>query len=209
MSTFFHVDSTWRDRTEFANPAFFITPLEVTKDFVTSDRTVVAVKQHNEMLITNMSHSIRLHQLVLPYNMGGTIGTTFSDITPFVYVSFRNVSGMMYSDKKLINTLNNGVNYDTGVSLKDAVFVAYFEKNQGNFSYYKCHMLQTYRMDLRNAFAFRVFTNTGKTIPIMTDTTPPTPLNPLAQVNALFEVVPYAREERYDNHFVPLYSDSN
>lgn len=218
MSTYFHIDSTWRDRTLYPNPAEFLIPIEVAKGWRTPNRTVQAVRPHNKMQVTNMSHSVRLLNLSIPFNFGGDIGTTFVDTNPFIYVTMQSTS--YYKDMKLINTIENGniVNEVldasgniTKVSLKDAIFVAYCDKLQGgdtsSWIQYKCNMIQTYRIDQQDAISFRVFGADGKTLTII-DTQPPTAINKARQVNALFELTPYVREEAYDNHFVTLYNSN-
>ncbi len=206
MSTHFHVDSTWRDRTTFPNPAEFIIPVEVANDWITTNRTVQAVRPHNKAQVTNIVHTIKLLNITIPFDFGGEVGTSFIDNHPFIYVAFQSTS--MYKDMKLINTLNSGRNAGNKVSLKDAVFVAYCDKTQGgatsSWIQYKCNMFQTYRINLKDALTFRIFTNDGKTLGIV-DTVPPESIDTAKQVNALFEVTPYVREDRYDNHFVTLY----
>ena len=218
MSTQFHVDSRWRDRanTDNANPAEFFIPKEVAEGWVTENRTVQAVRPHNKPQVTNMDYTIKLLNLTIPYNIGGAIGATIIDLAPFLYVSFQSTS--MYKDSKLINTLENGAVVNTTpdlsgtlvkTSLKDATFVVYCDKLQGQsgaiptWIQYKCGMFQTYRIDLKDGLKFRVFTADGKTVPIV-DATYPATISPSKQVNALFEVTPYVRDDRYDNHFVTL-----
>ncbi len=214
MSTYFHVDSRWRDRTVFDNPAEFLIPIEVSNGWRTVDRTVQAVRPHDKLQATNMVHTVKLLNLTLPFDFGGEVGTTFLDTHPFVYVTFQSTT--QYKDMKLINTLENGkiVNktLDSNgnlvtVSLKDAVFVAYCDKVQGTNDWiqYKCNMLQTYRINLKDSMNFRIFTVDGLTLAIVDDQ-PPTAADPAKQVNALFEVTPYIRDNEFSNHLVTLYN---
>ena len=217
MSTHIHIDSRWRDRSkdDNTNPAEFLIPVEVSQKWKTLNRTVQAVRPHDKMQVTNMVHSIKLLNLTIPHDFGGEIGTTFINLAPFVYVTLQSTT--LYKDMGLVNTLEDGriVNETldlsgniTKTSLKDVTFIAYCDKLQGSgpdWIQYKCNMTQSYRIHLKDALRFRVFTPDGKTLPIV-DATPPNPINPAKQVNALFEVTPYVREDRYDNHFVTLYN---
>lgn len=208
MSTHFHIDSTWRDNTVFTNPAEFNIPVEVSNDWVVRNRTVLPVRPHHGERMPNMVHNVKLLNLTIPYDFGGSVGTSFLDSHPFVYVAFQSTT--MYKDAKLINTLNNRYieNPTTSrVSLKDAVFVAYCDKLQttGNgisWIQYKCNMTQTYRINLKDSLSFRVFTNDGITLDI-TDTSPA--IDSTKQVNALFEVTPFVRDGEFDNHNSAIY----
>lgn len=217
MSTHFHIDSRWRDRKNYPNPAEFFIPVEVTNGWRTENRTVQAVRPHDKQQVTNMVHTVKLLNLTVPYDFGGTTGTAFVDFYPFVYVSLQSTT--MYKDNKLINTLENGnvvnktVDIDGNlktVSLKDATFVAYCDKIQGGLNgpawiQFKSSMIQTYRINLKDGLTFRVFTPDGQTLSIV-DIEAPENADPSKQVNALFEVTPYARDADYDNHFVTLYN---
>ena len=202
MSVHFHVDSTWRDRSQFSNPAEFSIPIEITNSWRTMTRTVQAVRPHCQDPVTNLTQSVKLLNLTLPY-------TDALIAKPFVYVSFQ--SNTMYKDMRLINTLENGLDNTNQTSLKDAIFVAYCDKIQtdattGNWIQYKSSMTQTFRLNTKDSLSFRVFDNTSTTIPFTLEDDPDVAVDPLNQVNALFEVTPYVREDRYDNHLTTLYN---
>ncbi len=218
MSTYFHIDSRWRDRNddENANPASFTVPVEVARKWKTENRTVQAVRPHDKKQVTNMVHTIKLLNLTLPYDIGSPIGTTLNNLTPYVFVEFRSTSKL--SDRGLLNTTEDGkiVNKTPDLvgdasrptSLKDAIFVAYCDKVQGvapAWIQYKSSMNQTFRIDTKDSIRFRVFTADGKTVPIV-DNVSPALINPARQVNALFEVTPCVRADEYDNHLVTLYN---
>lgn len=218
MSISLHVDSRWRDRSnsDNLNPAEFTIPVTVTQGWKTPIRTVQAVRPHNKLYVTNLVQSIRLLNLSIPYDIDGS--TNIVNISPFLYVQ---LECEKYCDTKILDTLENGrvVNETPdlitgttvrGVTLKNAIFVAYYDKTQGtgpNWIHYKTNQLETYRFKLDDYIRFRVFTPDGKTLPII-DNIPPNQINPSRQVTALFEVTPYAREGEYDNHFETLYEDN-
>jgi len=215
MSTQLHVDSTWRNRSEYPNPADFIIPVDIVKDWRTVDRTVQAVRPHDKLQATNMSHTVKMLNFTIP---SVAIAHTVTNATiqgvkivttttigvldaPFLYIALQPAN--MTNDTKLINTLEGGKN-SNNKTLKDAVFVAYYDKTQNNWLQYKCNMLQSYRLDMTKQLSFRVFDNTGQTIQI-TDTAPPEFPDASVQINALFEITPYIRDDRYDNHIITLY----
>lgn len=215
MSTQIHVDSTWRNRNEYPNPAEFIISIDMINSWRTVDRTVQPVRPHNKMQATNMLHTVKLLNLTIPnVAVANTItnatlqGSKFVTTTtiavmdaPFIYVSLH--SADMVNDSRLVNTLEGGRN-SYNRTLKDAVFVAYYDKTQNNWIQYKTNMLQSYRLDTTKELKFRLFDNTGQTLQL-TDTSPPTYPNGAVQVNAVFEVTPYIRDDRYENHVVTLY----
>lgn len=219
MSTILHVDSRWRDRSDSGNqnPAEFNIPNEVVKQWPVQNRTVQPVRPHDKAQLSNMSQSVKLFHLVIPYDIGGTIASGVIDLIPTLYVQLQN--GQENKDPRLVNTLESAIVNTTpnllGVpvrtSLKQAIFVMHYDKVQGGsggprWIHYKSQMTQTYRLDTTQSLRFRIFTPSGETLPIV-DNAPPLAINPARQVNALFELTPYAREGEYDHHFGTLYDD--
>lgn len=222
MSTFVHVDSRWRDRsnTDNANPAQFEIPNSVVKGWRTKDRTVLPVRPHDKVQATNLVHNVNLLDLTVPYDIGGDVSNNIVNLCPFLYVELDN--GEYNQDKKLINTLENGLTTNTTpsllgptiskVTLKDSTFLAMFDKVQfsntgeGAWIHYKGNgMNQVYRIDTTQSLKFRVFSYDGVTLPIV-DNAPPTEIIPARQISAFFELTPYVRDADFDNHNVPLYS---
>ena len=118
MSTFFAIDSRWRDRTQYPSPAEFDIGVEVARGWRTFDRTVTAVVPQCGNQITNLVHDVKLVKLEVPWNVNVSLGTwlvnSSSNATlisgsgvitlesvPYLYVEFRSTS--MYNDKALIN----------------------------------------------------------------------------------------------------------
>lgn len=232
MSTQIHIDSTFRNRSEWPNPADFEIYSGITKSWRTIDRTIQAVRPHDKLQATNLLHTVRLLHLTLPATGVGTVLTNATFVStatvgvnafngpfvttattgvgnlPFVYVAFHSTR---FRDDKLMNTMEGGLN-SYNKSLKEAVFTAYLDKItlQTNSTipmwyHYKTHMIQSYRINTDDDMHFRVFDNTGNVI-FITDTTPPTFPNASQQVNALFELTPYVRDEAYHSHLVSLYN---
>lgn len=221
MSTQIHVDSTFRNRVSFPNPAVFSIFPDITDSWRTIDRTIQAVRPHDKLQATNLLHTIRLLHLTLPATGYGTVltnatlsgGSIMTNTTvnvsdlPFIYVSFHSTR---MRDDKLINTMEGGRNA-INKTLKEAAFVAYLDKVhlQSNATIpmwlqYKTQMIQSYRFNPNDTLQFRVFDNTGNTL-VFTDTSPPTFPNASSQINALFEITPYVRDEAYHSHLVSLY----
>lgn len=224
MSIQVHVDSTWRNRREYESPADFAIPLDIVDSWKTVDRTVQAVKSCNQPQIVNALHTVKLLHITIPASAVGTLitGATFvadpiyqttqtglvADM-PFIYVAFNSLN---MRDDSLINTMEGGKN-SANKSLKQASFVCYLDKIQFKtgttlpmWLQYKTPMLQSYRIDTKNNLRFRVFDNTGNTL-IISDEVAPTFPDASHQINALFELTPYIRDDRYDNHLASVYRD--
>ena len=226
MSIFIHADSRWRDRNLYPNPSNYYIDLETVKSWKTSDRTVLSSKQHDKPQLVDPIHTVKLHHLTIPQinltnasTFGMSFTPTFLDYYPYLYVSLQNAT--YYKDSRIMNTGEVGVLNTTSdvtgtvrkVSLKDAIFVAVFDKAQSgattSWLHYKCGMVESYRFDGKDSMHVRVFTPDGLDLPIV-DNDPPLPANNLVQVNALFEVMPFFRNSEYDNHYVnQKYSHSN
>jgi hypothetical protein len=208
MSSYLHVDSTWRDRLEFPNPAEFIIPLNVVDSWRTVDRTVYPVDKHCVSRYEGMVHTVELLNLTVPdtavistitnATFNGNSVQTSSTISitdaPFIYVALQNTSEN--TDKRLTNTLEGGVN-SKFKNLADAVFVVYYDKTRNGWVHFESGMTQSYRINFKREIKFRLFDNTGQTLQI-TDTTPPTFPIASQQVSALFDITPYVRDDRYD-----------
>jgi len=218
MSTHIHVDSRWREREVHPNPAEFTIRNEIVEKWRTSNRSVQAVRPHNKRQVTNLTHTVELRHLTLPYDFGGATASGAIEELDFVYVSFQPAS--MYGDTRLLNTMEEGriVNQTIDLSgnlvttsLKDATFVARCDKVQESsggvkrWVHYVCDMNVTMRFDPQREINFRVFSSDGKTLPIVDNDTDSN-INRYRQVNAVFEITPYIREGEYDNHMVTLYN---
>jgi hypothetical protein len=202
MSTYLHLDSTWRNN---GTPTEFLVSSSVSENWNTSARTVLAIKPHEtDKYVANLVHTIKIASITLPYTYGPTNSSIIIDQYPYLYVGLKSNK---YSDNYLINTIEKTKNNNSGISapqLRDAVFVITYDKTQGstvppNWVQYKCCMNQTYRYDPKDALYFRIFTNDGKTLDIRDSSGN---INPLRQVNAVFEVTPYVRDAKHDNHFL-------
>ena len=197
MSIYYFIDSTWRDVTEFPNAGEFEIPISVAQGWHTVYRSVMATRSYCEKVPLNFVFNVTLLNLTLPVGFTfpeGSLSEAYGDNPPMLFVEFRNVNA--YTDRGLINT-NEVVGTDP--SLKDAVFVAYFDKNQGGeWLQFKSCMTQTYRIDPKDAMEFRVFSNFNDTVQVV-DSVPPAAPNPIL---ALFQLTPYVREDTRESHFM-------
>lgn len=188
MSTFYSINSLWRDVAMYPSPADFEIPTSVSSKW-TMNRTVQATRTYCENVPINFVYNVALTNLTLPASF---TTTAYGSNPPYLYVEFRNVN--KYNDKRLINTNET----DTDITLKDAVFVVYFDKLIDDvWAQFKCTMVQTYRIDPQAAMKFRVFDDQNETV-IIVDTDPP---SPELQVSALIQMTPYVREDTRESHF--------
>jgi hypothetical protein len=189
MSTFIDLASELRDREQFSNPAKFVVTESQQSSWFPNARTVRAFPQQVSQRQMEAVTTVKLIHLVLPYQ---------DDIidTPIVYVHFHT---QKYRDKSLISTISN--------NQPEATFVCEFDKVQNNSAgdpawiHYKTQMAQVMRFSRRSHLYFEVTFLDGTTLNI-TDTVPPAAANPLVQVHATFELIPYIRDDEFSNHLV-------
>lgn len=186
MSSFIDVDSYWRDRATYQNPAEFDITAKQINGWVSRSRTVRANPQNPNNQPYEFATSIEIINLTIPY-------TTDTAVLPRVYIDMHSE---LYKDIYLINIADR-VN-------KDARFICTFDKiqndNMGNptWIHYKCGMEQVCRFGRDSPIKFRVFDRNGVTLPL-TDDLPPNPPNDLAQITTTFKITPYIKDGDYRN----------
>lgn len=193
MSKFIHLDSQFRDRQVFPNPANFkLTSTNELIGFDFSARTVQSTAGNPRDRQVVFANNVELKSLILPRSATLVI-------EPIIYVDFH---CSKYDDSWPINTIK-GKN-------SDGRFIAEFDKIQfaadGTtplWIHYKCKMNQVMRFEVGQPLVFRVFDRTGVTIPIV-DAIPPLPINSAVQVFCTFCITPYSRDGDFTNHFTDL-----
>lgn len=212
MSVPLLLDSKDRDRTEFANPAEFNVDMKQTAGWSSLMRDVLCVRPCSKKDACNLLFCIRLLVLTLPGAATDSNGGNLPESQPYIFVR---LSSSLYPDKGLIRNIDS----TTLRGANDATFVCVLERLQGGASewlQYKCTMNQCIRLDAtKPQLEFRVFTREGNpAIPLgangtntvqITDNALPAAIDPTLQVNALFEITPYVRDNDYANHLIELF----
>ena len=213
MSSHIIFDSSFRDRTQFPNPARFDIGTEMTAGWSSLNKIVQCVKPCAKKDACNLLYCIKLLSLTIPLaatNAAG--GTPLPNVEPFLFVR---LSTTRYNDHDQIKS--------AFARYRNATFLCNFVRNQGGadqWQQYASPMNQCIRLDDKAPeLFFNVFTREGSPeIPltagianntiIIADNALPAAINPTVQVTALFEITPYVRDGDYDNHVVSLWQDN-
>jgi hypothetical protein len=186
MASFLDLDSTFRDREQYINPAQYVIPPDKSEVWFSQARMTSEVGSLSPVLPLDFVTNIKLLILTIPYDTSSTA------IYPIVYVDMH---GLFYNDSRLISAID-------GHHASDK-FVCYFHQIVNNSSgdptwiQYKCNMTQAMRFKRNDSVVFRISDNLGQTLSI-TDTLPPSGPNPLMQTFATFSITPYLKDFRYN-----------
>ena len=184
MATFIDLDSMWRDREIYPNPADYqLTPAQIKSWFRTS-RTVQAFNSNPSVQPLDFAVSINIKELTLPYD------DSIAGL-PRIYVDFH---CRKYNDIHLIQAIDG--------RHSEARFVCkpHNIQNDSNgnplWIHYTCNMEQVTRFSRNDMIIFRVTTRDGSVIPNF-DTLVPDDADPDKQILAVFEITPYLRDGDY------------
>ena len=188
MSNYIDLDSIWRDRIDYPNPANYqLTPSQIATWFKAARETRSAPPVPTTRALEFVT-SVRIEVLTLPYD------ARMLDF-PRVYVDFHCSS---YDDKYLINSIDG--------KQADARFICVLDKVQTGstgdplWMHYKCPMDQVLRFRRDDPVVFKVLTRDGSVIPFYIDSDPTVPIDPLKQVLATFTITPYLKDAHFSNH---------
>jgi hypothetical protein len=190
MSTFIDLDSIWRDRLTYPNPAFYeVTPDQVNTWFA-SARSIRATPQNNNTRPLEFATDVSLQVLTLPYN--STLVTY-----PRIYLDFHS---KLYNDRFLISTIN-GVNPEARfICVLDKI--QYDSNNNPIWMHYRSTMKQTLRFKRDDSVVFAITTRDGSILPFFIDNNTDLPIDPTQQTLATFELIPYIRDAKYVNNMI-------
>jgi hypothetical protein len=190
MANYIDIDSLYRDRETYPNPAdFTIRPSDTLTWYPL--RVISRNPPDTKLAAQNLFQSISLLSLIIPYH------DEFADL-PKLYVDMH---CLKYQDTPMIYTIDN--------KLSTARFVCVPEKIQNDSSgtpvwiHFKgITKDQTFRFYSNETIVFKVFTRTNTVLPLSDPVVDPVsnevlPLDPNLQVLATFEVVPYLRDGDY------------
>ena len=188
MTEYIDIDSAYRNRDQYSNPANFVISPEQMLGWNKEERTVRAFPQNPSMNPKEFVDSVKLVYLQVPY------AAELSTI-PRLYVTFYS---LRYKNLDLIKTMAG--------KHREAQFICIFDKYQlddaGNRRWinYKCDMTQVMRFNRTSEMLFQVTTRSGDILTIF-DNPIDDPLDVDNQILATISVEPYIRDGDYDNHF--------
>lgn len=190
MASYINLDSIFRDRQNYPNPAEFQVSADLIKGWHPNPPKVNATNA----LVTDRSlefaSTLKLMQLIIPYSANLLN-------QPCLYVSFFSSS---YKDTNIVGSM-------TPIHAEDN-FICNYSKTQydnlGNpiWLHYDCKMRVTMRFRRNSTVLFKVSTRSGASIPDFIDTNYTIPADPTKQVLATFEIIPFIRNNAYTNHLV-------
>lgn len=197
MSSYIEIDSFYRNKSRYDNPADFEVTSDQVQTWFVHSRTTRSSPLHPNSSPTDFTNDVRLTTLILPYVVDpGTTPPIDLSVIPRVYVDFHSKK---YNDIRLINGI--------GGSVSEARFVCDFERYQLDdssnrvFIHYKCEMNQVMRFRKGDPVVFKVIDRFGAPIPLDLIDTGAEP-DPALQVRATFKITPYVNSSEYDNHFM-------
>lgn len=187
MSSYFHLDSLFRDRETWPNPANYQLKPDQVGTWYRQARSIRAHPQNPSTNPLEFATSIKLHHLIIPYD------AAFANL-PVLYIEFRS---KRYNDIHLVQSIEG--------NKADVQFVCINQKIQNDgagsplWIHFASTMDQVMRFSRGDEIIFKVTTRDGTVLPNQ-DTTPPIAADPNKQILATFEVTPYIRDGDYDNH---------
>ena len=193
MSTFYEIDSRFRDREEYPNPFNFQVDPKQILNWFSHEKTVSAFHSDPGTMPLEFATSVKLKCIIIPYVVDpNTHGI------PKLYIEFKNYKA---KDTNLIYSINN--------TRADENFVAVFDKYQDDntgtrvWIHYKSDMDQVMRFNRNDPIIFIVKDNLGNILPNVDSLVPLDP-NLTRQVYATFETVPYIKDQNFRNSIVDV-----
>lgn len=170
MATFIELDSKFRDRTQFSNPAEFIVQAKQTSGWSSLLKDTVCVKNCNDRQLCNMLYCVELEYLILPNRIVDSNGTTVTNISldPYnnplhqtnnaIYISFGTEK---YTDGNLIRTIGSVHKEAVFSAFPSSTFVGDLVGGQAvEWIRYETKMKQCIRINPQKpVINFRIFTN--------------------------------------------------
>lgn len=202
MSTFIDLNSTYRNFTDYPNPADYTVESNQVQDWIREARQVTAFSNRPGNKAIEFMQTVGIVGLTLPYtaitytNSSGVIVNTHTADLQRIYLD---VHSLRYNDLRMIQSIDDRLN--------KARFVLLQDKIQTNFSgnpfliQFKTRMDQAMRFSRNEPLKFTVMQEDGYTI-VISDPGP-TP-DPTKQVWANLVITPYYRDAEYSNHGLQL-----
>ncbi len=185
MSTFVHLDSTYRDRQQYPNPADFrLSPNKLT-GWTSQSRTVRALPPSVPAPLEFVT-SVRALDLTIPYSQ------TFITL-PYLYVDFHTKT---YDDQNLVFSIDQTLRSTRFIFTNPSI--QYDGAGIPIWIHWFCSMDQVMRIKRNDDVIFTVTTD-GNTPLTNLDAVIPLPLDPSKQIKATFGLTPYILDGSFTN----------
>jgi hypothetical protein len=195
MSDFLYIDSSFRDRGTFPNPASFVMPGNKS-GLYKQPRQVRALSAANQPSMQIFSYSIRPHTLIIPYTAANT---NF----PQLFVDFH---GKTYNDINLIAS-QDGKCSDIRFVF-DQQGIHYNSSNEPLYIKFYSQMEQVMRFKKDDDLTFKVYSDVNGTLLENGDNPIPAALNPIKQIKVTMQITAYIHDGDYSNHMAGMIATS-
>jgi hypothetical protein len=202
MATFTDLDSTYRNRNTYPNPANYTVEDSQVRAWSVNPRTVSANSARPGSRALEFVESIDVERFILPYTdvtyvnkLGVTITVPLADIQR-VYLD---VHTSRYNDQGLISTIDNKNTKAKFMFVQDKIQ----EDTLGNprWIHYKCKMNQVMRFARNEPIIINIMQELGYTIVIPDAGIDP---DPLMQTYIMLKITPYFRDGGFNNSGIGL-----
>lgn len=198
MATFIDLDSTYRNRTQYPNPASYTVDGTQIRTWYQSPRQVTQNSIRPGNRIVEFSQSLKIIKFILPYvnvtytDNAGIIQTVNTGDLQRVYLDVHSVH---YNDRQLIYSIDNKFSEARFVLTQERI--QYSTLNVPTWVIFFTHMDQVTRFPRNEPVIINIMQEQGHTIVIPDVGVTP---NPLMQTYILLEIIPYFRDGEFSNH---------
>lgn len=199
MATYIDLDSFYRNRATYPNPANYTVEEDQVRDWIREPRTVNANPSRPGNRAIEFMQTVEIEGFTMPYTAityvdatGTTVNTHTADLQR-IYVDVHTVR---YNDLRMIQTIDDKINKARFVLIQDKVQLN--SLNQPFLIQYKTHRMdQAMRFSRNEPIKFTVMQERGFTIII--DDSGQTP-DPTKQIWVNLAIKPYYRDAEFSNH---------
>lgn len=190
MATFVDLDSSFRNRIEYASPANYNVKEEDIRQW-SKFRTVSNTVKNPVNRPTSFLFSVNIKSLILPFNPVG--GTVLTD-EPRIYLDVSNEGNRQANLIDTIGQRHSNAKFICEISTIQTDFA-------GNPKWIRYHSLfeQVMLFDNRKPLIIRMYLSDGTEV-VIPDAVYPAPILPDNQTFITLEITPYIRDGDYSNH---------
>jgi len=203
MATYIDLDSSYRNRATYPNPADYIVEDNQVKDWIREPRQVTAMSNRPGNKVIEFMQTVEIEGFTMPYtaitytDATGTVINTHTADLQRIYVDIHTVR---YNDLRLIQTIDDKLNKARFVLLQDKI--QRDSADQPFLIQYRTHRMdQAMRFSRNEPIKFSVMQERGFVINIADNGQAP---DPTKQIWVNLSIKPYYRDAEYSNHGLGL-----
>lgn len=203
MATYIDLDSYYRDRITYPNPANYVVEDGQTRDWIREARQVNAYSNRPGNKVIEFMQTVEIEGFTLPYtdiSYTDSTGTVVNTHTADLQRIYLDVHSLRYNDLRMIQTIDDKLNKARFVLLQDKIQLN--SLGQPYLIQYRTHrMNQAMRFSRNEPLKFTVMQERGFVINIPDDGED---INPQLQTWCNLRIEPYYRDADYSNHGLQL-----